>query len=180
MGITIHYKGSINKPEETGTLISELSDIAYEMSWEYSVFNDNDLKLRGIFIQPHSKTETLSFLINKDGGLTNPVYLMDKDDHRIDYSYISIKTQFAPVDIHITIVKLLKYIRDKYIINLEVFDEGCYWETGDAKLLSDKFDFLNGKINLIASAIQDIPRNVNETPESIADKIEKLFKEKFK
>jgi len=179
MGVSIHFRGSINSTEKTNPLVNELTEISNEMGWEYSIIDDVELQLKGIFIQPHNKSESLSILINASGRLTNPLYLVDKNDDRIDYSYNSIKTQFAPVDIHITVVKLLKYIKKKYISDLEVTDEGSYWETGDADLLAEKIDFINDRINSIAGMISSIPNSGKETPESLADKIEQYLKDKF-
>jgi len=44
------------------------------------------------------------------------------------------------------VIKLLKYIQKKYVDNLEVIDEGDYWQTKDAILLKGKFDFLTEKM----------------------------------
>ncbi|MBL8016339.1 MAG: hypothetical protein JNK43_03640 [Ignavibacteria bacterium] len=160
-------------------MVNELSEISNEMGWGYSVIDDVELQLRGIIIQLHEKSEPLSILVNANGKLTNLLYLVDKDDDRLDYSLNSIKTQFAPVEIHITIVKLLRYIKKKYISDLEVTDEGSYWEKGDTDLLAEKINFINDRINSIAGLISSIPNSGNETPESLADKIEQYLKDKF-
>lgn len=179
MGVSIHFRGSIDRSENNDPLINELSEISSEMGWKYFVIDDIELQLKGIIIQPHDKSEPLSILINANGKLTNLLYLVDKDDDRFDYSLVSIKTQFAPVDIHITIVKLLRYIKKKYISDLEVTDEGSFWEKGDTDLLTEKTDFINDRINSIAGMISSIPNSGSETPESLADKIEQYLKDKF-
>ncbi len=63
--------------------------------------------------------------------------------------------------------------------NLNVTDEGSYWETNNADLLKKKMDFLNAKINELADALETLPYDKNDTTISIADKIEKLLKEKL-
>ena len=65
-----------------------------------------------------------------------------QENQRSGIDYVSVKTQFAPTEIHISIIKLLKHLKNKYILDLEVLDEGCYWETEDNKLLNKKFPFL--------------------------------------
>jgi hypothetical protein len=40
-----------------------------------------------------------------------------------------------------TVIKLFEYLKKKYINNLEVFDEGSYWETKDEDLLAHKLIF---------------------------------------
>lgn len=63
--------------------------------------------------------------------------------------------------------------------NLKVTDEGSYWETNNADLLKKKMEFLNAKINELADALETLPYDKNDTTISIADKIEKLLKEKL-
>lgn len=63
--------------------------------------------------------------------------------------------------------------------NLNVTDEGSYWETNNADLLKKKMEFLNAKINELADALETLPYDKNDTTISIADKIEKLLKEKL-
>jgi hypothetical protein len=85
-----------------------------------------------------------------------------------------IKTQFAPVEIHIAVIKLLKYIQQKYISNLDVYDEGDYWQTGnDQKFLKGKIDFLNAAINHLENVLNSIEFEKDSSAESIADKNEK-------
>jgi len=87
-----------------------------------------------------------------------------------------IKTQFAPVEIHIAVIKLLKYIQKKYISNLDVYDEGDYWQTGDEKILKGKIDFLNGAISQLSEVLNSIEFEKDSSTESIADKIEEVLK----
>jgi hypothetical protein len=94
--------------------------------------------------------------------------------------YNHTKTQFAPIDVHIAIVKLMKYLQQKYIENLKVTDEGSYWDTGDADLLKKKMDFLNAKMDELAGLLETLEIEKNETAETLADKIEKLLNEKMK
>lgn len=195
MGLTIHYKGKLNNPELIMPVINEITDISNEMNWNYSII-DEDLNapdsaqlnegkiestvlLKGLMIEIHEKAESLSFLFDKNGALRNPVS-MSFESYDGEYSYNNfIKTQFAPVDIHITVIRLLKYIKKKYISNLEVFDEGMYWETEDKEMLIEKFTFLNNMMDKLESALTQIEKTDNETPDSITDKIEEVLKKKF-
>ncbi len=67
----------------------------------------------------------------------------------------------------------------KYFNNLKVIDEGGYWETEDATLLKEKIDFLNDKMDELADLHKNMVVDKDDTAESIADKIEKLLKEKL-
>jgi hypothetical protein len=179
MGITIHYNGKINNIAQTDAFISELSSISNEMDWEYTLINDNDLQVKGILAKPDAKSETLSFLFDKSGQLINPIYLIENDDGRLCSSSVHIKTQFSHIDVHVTVIKLLKYVKKKYIDNLQVFDEGGYWETNDRQLLKNRIDFLYDKINSIQKILSELPSNINDTAESIAERIEKVLSGKL-
>jgi hypothetical protein len=62
------------------------------------------------------------------------------------------KTQFAGAETHILLCKLLRYLEKKYFAELEVFDEGNYYHTGDASKLTEKMAFLNYIIQNAANA----------------------------
>ena len=95
---------------------------------------------------------------------------------------MSVKTQFAPLHVHINIVKLLKYIGKKYIANLEVNDEGNYWQTGDREILAKKINFLSKKIDELAEALSaaEIENTNHLSEKDLPDKIERILKENFK
>ena len=77
-------------------------------------------------------------------------------------------------DLHIWIIGLLKYLKKHYLANLEVSDEGGYWETGDRKELEAKMQFLNEKIAWLAGELQTakFAGMTGLTAEEIASRIE--------
>ena len=183
MGITIHFKGKLNSPDLTTFFLEEVEDIAKSMEWDYTVFsesNDEKPAPKGLFIQPHPNSELLQFMVDKKGHLRNAVMLEHFEKNKDSTYYNSIKTQFAPIEIHIAVIKLLKYLKQKYISNLQVWDEGDYWQTGDAKLLHEKFDFLNKKLDEFESILNTIEFKVNDTAKSVADKIEQVLKRRWR
>jgi hypothetical protein len=179
MGITIHYKGKLNSPALTDQFCEELEDITKSMEWKSNSFGFDEKDkspVKGLFIGPHPESELLQFMIDKNGFLRNALTLKHfPDDNEITF-ICHTKTQFAPVEIHIAIVKLLKYIQNKYASNLEVYDEGDYWQTENAVLLQEKFDFLNEKIAMLGDVLNSIEFKKDSTPESVADKIEEVLK----
>lgn len=160
MGITIHYKGKIRKMNLIDELCDELIDIAKTMNWKSSdlIFDKED-KIKGVSIILHEKSESLDFFFNiDDGGLRNIMNVITKEAYNPNEpEWAFIKTQFAPPEVHATVVKLLKYIKKKYIPNLKVNDEGDYWETGDIKILKEKLKFLSNKIDLCAKTFESMP-----------------------
>jgi hypothetical protein len=179
MGVTIHYKGKLNSANDIDSFCEEMEDISRSMDWKYSAFDFNEKDrepLKGLIIGPHEKSEPLPFMIDKNGFLRNPFMLeFSKGDDEFTW-FNHIKTQFAPIENHIAVIKLLKYLQKKYISNLDVYDEGDYWQTGDEKILKGKIDFLNGAINQLAKVLDSIEFDKDSSPESIADKIEEVLR----
>jgi hypothetical protein len=180
MGVTIHYKGKLNSIDDIDSFCEEMEDIAKSMGWKQTVidkFDKNDkTPVKGIIIRPHEKSESLQLISDQQGNLRNVfAFEFAGDDSELTYMNF-IKTQFAPVEIHIAVIRLLKYIQQKYISNLDVCDEGDYWQTGDEKILKGKIDFLNGAINQLSEVLNSIEFEKDSSPESIADKIEEVLK----
>ena len=159
MGITIHYSGKIIDLRDITRLQEELADICETLNWPYEIWNNDmeqpfsahfqkkddsaeiqgHLPLRGITFIPHPKVETVSLLFNPDREITTPVNEIirhepeqEKDD---ELYWVSVKTQYAPPSTHITLIKLLYYLKNAYLPELNVVDEGAFWETGDINQL---------------------------------------------
>ena len=182
MGITIHYKGKLNSTNQIDSFCEEIEDIAKSMEWEYTAIDertDNSLnQLKGLFIQPHPNSEFLQLIVDLHGNLRNVIMLDHlKDDSKTTYLNHT-KTQFAPTDVHIAIVKLFKYLQQKYISNLDVYDEGDYWQTEDVRVLQKKFDFLNAKMDMMEDILNSIKFDEENDAESVADKIEEVLKKR--
>jgi len=179
MGVTIHYKGKLNSADDIDSFCEEMEDIAKSMGWKCSAFDFDDksnVPLKGVIIGPHEKSEPLPFMVDKNGFLRNPFMLeFSKGDDEFTW-FNHIKTQFAPIENHIAVIKLLKYIQQKYISNLDVYDEGEYWQTGNEKILKRKIDFLNSVMDQLEDVLSTIEIEEGSSAESIVDKIEEVLK----
>ena len=203
MGITIHYKGKLKNPVLVYSLTDELKDISEIMKWDYSIMDKDwdepmtaellhhenrveitgHLPLKGIRINFHPNCESLSILFDKDGYLQSVLgmVLHNKEIKKSDSYYLFVKTQFAPPEIHIAIIKLLKYLKNKFIPDLEVIDEGGYWETEDKELLIEKISFLNKKMDMVEDIISFITEDMSKLTRDEAIKLlEKTLREKLK
>ena len=180
MGVTIHYKGKLNSEDLIDPFCEEMEDIARSMEWEYNRFDfdksKDEIPLKGLIIKPHKSAEPLQFMIDKSGNLRNVFLVKWLNDENESSFFNHIKTQFAPFDVHIAVIKLLKYLQQKYMLSLEVWDEGDYWQTGDAVLLKEKMDFLNEKMDQIKNVLHSIEFEEGSSAESVADKIEEILK----
>ncbi len=198
MGLSIHYHGQIKDYALTDELTSEAIDICKSLNWNYHIFekisNANDKahvndpgfinysenELKGISFMPEG-CEPVSLVFFPSGRLCCPFKLMNNNPSTNDLMVetISTKTQYAGMDVHITVLKLLQYFKDKYFSVFELSDEGNYWETKDEAVLKAQFDRYNFLVNEVADALSGIKAVPGETLQSLADRIEEILKKKF-
>ena len=178
MGISIHYKGKLNKPELLNDLINEMAAISKETKWEYELVDDKIQNVKGIITKPHIKSESFSLLFNKNLDLVSLASLILEANNNTGPHVESIKTQYAPLEIHISVIKLLKYFKSKYIANMEVFDEGNYWDTLDEQVLKKNMNFLSSRINMVADILEAHQDDLDkaDTPDNLVDRIEEIIR----
>ncbi|MEO0508545.1 MAG: hypothetical protein AAF065_01655 [Verrucomicrobiota bacterium] len=181
MGLTIHFSGAIDHVEDIPQFVEELTDIANSMGWLAQPINmeETDPNFRGVLVNPAGNCEPLRFLFGRGGRLRN---LMDLWDDRVEPNqhsfYSASKIQFASIETHIWIVGLLRYLKKHYISDLEVHDEGEYWETEDLEKLRKKKQLLPEKIDRMASALSaGEPFPEGASTEDIVTRIERIAKD---
>ena len=195
MGLSIHYSGSFNTKASLQAMIEEVKDIAEIYKWRYYVFEDQfpadspgkaeyNQNIYGIcFTPPECETVWLCFLSN--GKMSSPSNLQffgnSKNKEEQEYLYmLSVKTQYAGIEIHKLIIHLLKYLSGKYLQDFTVNDEGEYWETGDEKLLQDTFKRYTDLIENFASSIENYPIKSGESFEAYFERLLKQIHEQYK
>ena len=140
MGITIYYRGRIESFEQIDQCIEELTDIAKALTWDYFLCDGTEpesvagLPVKGIGLHIHPKSEHFCLCFDPDGFLRHPIaaqFGLLKNPVNGEDFFVFVKTHFAPVHNHIAVVWLLRYLKRRYIPNLEVSDEAGYWESDD-------------------------------------------------
>jgi hypothetical protein len=174
MGLSIHYRGKIKDANLISNLIGEVQDICISLQWKYHLF-DNEL-VKGICFSP-GECEPLIFTFSKNGDLCSPI-LLRYNIH--PDTTISVKTQFAGVETHKTLIKLLKHLKAKYFTEFELNDEGGYWETDDENVLRQQFNNYEFILDTVCEALEDFKTKSGETAESLTDRLEGLLKERLK
>jgi len=91
---------------------------------------------------------------------------------------LSVKTQYAGVELHQFVIQLFRYLNKKYFADFKLTDEGSYWETNDLVLLQTTFKKYTNLINGFASALEYIPVQKGETIESYFERLLKLLHDK--
>lgn len=176
MGLSIHYKGKLNKATELALLIDEVKEIAITKQWRYFVFENafqqNSFseiaiieKLYGIMINP-PESEPLCFSFLSNGrmcGILNykTIQINQLIEDELTYQ-IATKTQYAGPQIHKELILLMDYISEKYLIDFECQDEGQFWETRDENLLNLNFKKYTNFIDSFSSSMEMIPINEDE------------------
>ena len=182
MGLSIHYSGYILDKKMLDPLIEEVTDICKTLNWSTHTFDDDEIK--GVSFAPEG-SEGIYLTFNKDGRALSPINILAKDiydDKLVPKELMftaNTKTQYAGADAHITIIKLLKYLSNKYLKDFTLTDEGYYWETGDEKILLKQFERYNAAIITFSETLKSLHAVPGEMPESLVDRIERLLKEKL-
>lgn len=137
MGITIHYQGRLNprvKIKEFHGLtkvlclenrwtITDLEETTGKLQWSVQGASmPYEGKINEFIILPHNHCEPLNFQIGGNG------FFQDR-----------CKTQFAPVEIHVQIVRFFEDLKVK-LVEMLIKDEGGYWETRDLARLKHNLD----------------------------------------
>lgn len=211
MGVTIHYRGTIDDTSMVGKLADEMEDFAQSLGWKTKRWDEDWSKstrlsssksntarfsnskrqfrilghapLRGITLFPHQHCESFCLTFDPDGSLVDIVGMAMRAEggEKRGMSGSSTKTQFAPIETHITIVKLLQYIKRRYMTDLEVYDEGGYWESGDVQELQYRIASINRAMDLLESALSthDSRLTAAKSAEELAEAIERIIRDKF-
>lgn len=132
MGVTIHFEGRLQGEDAYSRCIQKALAFAATQGWRlesiepaervlHRVRNEEDWDYsgptRGLCVFAHDNAEHLRLEFDRD------LYVQEY-----------VKTQFAPIDVHVGIVELLSQLASEFE-ELSVEDEGEYWGTRDRSLL---------------------------------------------
>ena len=177
MGLSIHFSGRLREAEFLPAMIEEVIDVSKVYGWKYNVYNthfpNNGFEsctsfdnIYGISFTP-TDCETVSLTFLSDGTMASPAYISiftdSEDETKRSYIYfISVKTQFAGIFVHLLLIRLLKYLNDKYFDCFKLDDESYYWETGDENLMRERFKLYDKLLDNVVLSTQTFPIEPNE------------------
>jgi hypothetical protein len=189
MGLSFYYSGSLKQGASIKQLIDEVKDISEILNWKYQILDTDfpeveltdgkvDGNLYGICFAPEKcEPVFLTFLSNRK--LCSPVNL---DEFQVpaeqvseDAYWLFTKTQYAGPEAHMSVINVLRHIGNKYLEELNITDEGQYWETGDETLLRNTFRRYTGLIDGFASALENIKVNPGESIEDYIRRIVEMI-----
>jgi len=126
-----------------------------------SEYHPVDDRWRGIIVTPPA-CESIWLTFGRAGQMIT--YLPAAGSHAQPGTYLAntsifTKTQFAGADIHIGVCELLRLCQ-QHGVELEVTDEGGYWETGDRQQLAERISFLDAAISTVGQQAAQILNTV--------------------
>lgn len=182
MGIAIHYRGTMDDVGQVESLEDRVLDFVYSMGGRATIwrsFGDHDSSrvVRGLMIELEPGHDTFSLLISPEGDLTPLFQIEEAENAPFDEPpYCYVKTQFGSLQGHIAIVHLLDAIHQQYCSNLNVTDEGEYYEKRDVHRLAQKMHFLRAAIRSLGEGLQEhgLSEEAAEDPNILATRIERI------
>lgn len=185
MGLTIYYSGKLRNPDLISDLVQEAADIAQSMQWSYEILEDDpDVPVSGILVAPEG-SEPLWLTFHKEGFMCNPMlydHVLQVEGQEIPADaeqFLFTKTQYAGVEAHMAMIRLMRHLSQKYFEHFELHDESQYWETNDEALCRQRFDTYNRIVDMVGTALDEMTFDPEESQESVLERIEKMLTERF-
>ena len=128
MAVSLKIRGHLRDPRLVNELVHEVTDYAEALGWTW--FPITDSAISGMFVHAHKDVTSMALLFDEDGVLLNHFVR-----GRFCSDLVVVETHRAPVDIHIALCSLLRHLQQNYFDDLEVDDDGGYWDSNDPSIL---------------------------------------------
>lgn len=182
MGVTIHYHGTVDDVSRVEDMEDRVVDLAFALGGQATVWrsyteHDPTRVVRGVMIDMAPGHDTFSLLVSPEGHLTPLFQIEDAEKTPFDEPPdCFVKTQFGSVQGHIAIVHLLDALRQRFCSNLQVTDEGEYYETRDVVKLTDRMQFLARAMDSLADELREygLSQEAAEDPNILVSRIERV------
>jgi len=150
MSTTVHYFGKIKGEVSLRELQEEFREIAQVSGWSHEmvdhVFTQEGegirLSLRGVRLVLHKSATPLQLTFDKDGYLSHIYHEKQPTEgvgrQLLHQVHTATSIRASDPQVHVTLVKLLDYVKKRYVPNLEVIDNTGYWYSRDEKVLAPK------------------------------------------
>ena len=182
MGVTIFYRGSLGELDRVEDFEDRVLDLALELGGQARIWRSTDddnprRTIRGVVLDLYPGQETTSLLISPEGWLIGLCEIEAAEKGELaEPPWCWVKTQFGPVEGHVALVEMLAALKREFMPDLEVRDEGEYWETRDLATLTAKIGYLQAAIDGMAEGLErhGLSREAAEDPEILIARIERV------
>jgi hypothetical protein len=182
MGITIAYRGRIADLMRIEDFEDRLVDCALEIGAQVQIWrtwaDDNPARMvRGVILGVAPGHESTSLLLSPEGWLIGLTDIQDAEEGRLKAPpWCFTKTQFGPVEGHVALVEMLAALKREFLPDLEVSDDGGYWETRDLAELVRLRSLTKQAIDGLADGLRrhGLSREAAEDPSILLRHIERV------
>jgi len=182
MGVTIAYRGRLADLARIEDFEDRLVDCALEIGalaqiWRSWADDNPERMVRGVILGLAPGQESTSLLLSPEGWLIGLTDIKNAEDGRLkEPPWCFIKTQFGPVEGHVALVETLVALKREFLPDLEVSDEGGYWETRDLAELVRKRSLTMGALGGLAEGLRrhGLSREAAEDPSILLRQIERV------
>lgn len=182
MGVTISYRGSLADLDRVEDFEDRALDLALELGGQGRIWrscdDDNPRRVvRGVVLNLFPGQEPTSLLISPEGWLINLFEIEEAEKGQLaGPPWCWVKTQFGPIEGHVALVEMLSALKRESLPDLEVLDEGGYWETRDLATLAAKLKQVQAAINGLAEGLgrHGLSPEAAEDPKILMARIERI------
>jgi hypothetical protein len=182
MGVTIFYRGTLADPDRVVDFEDRVLDLAIELGGQAQIWRskgDDDPRrvVRGMLVNLCPGQETTSLLISPEGWLINLFDIEDAEKGKLaEPPHCFVKTQFGSVEGHVALVEMLTLLKREFLPDLEVSDEGEYWETRNLDRLVAKFQQIQAAMDGIAKGLDQfgLSKEAAEDQDILIKRIERI------
>jgi hypothetical protein len=182
MGVTIHYRGRLADLTRVEDFEDRLLDLALEIGglgqiWRSHADDQPERMVRGVILNLAPGQESTSLLVSPEGWLIGLVDIEDAEQGRLtEPPWCFVKTQFGPLEGHVALVEVLAALRREFVPDLEVSDEGGYWETHDLAELARRRGTVQQAIEGLAEGLRrhGLSQEAAEDPAILLRHIERV------
>jgi hypothetical protein len=179
MGITIFYRGAIADLDRVEDFEDRVLDLALEFGgqariWRTAADTDPSRVVRGVVLDLCPGQETTSLLISPEGWLIGLTEIEDAENGKLkEMPWCFVKTQFGTLEGHVALVEMFAALKAEFFPDLEVRDEGDYWETRDVDGLEKKRVFLQTAIEQFSEGLRQhgLTAEAAEDPEILVARL---------
>jgi hypothetical protein len=185
MGVTIHYRGRLADLSRIKDFEDRLVDFAREMGgqariWRSRADLDPGRMVRGVILNLAPGQDSTSLLLSPEGWLIGLTDIEDAEEGRLtEPPWCFVKTQFGSVEGHVALVEMFTALKREFLLDLEVSDEGGYWETRDRAELIRKLELINRAIGALAEGLRQygLTREAAEDPSILLRRVERVIEQ---
>jgi hypothetical protein len=182
MGVTIHYRGWLAELGRVEDFEDRLLDLALELGgqaqiWRNAADADPRRLVRGVLLNLAPGQEPVSLVVSPEGWLVGLTDVEDAEAGRLtEPPWCFCKTQFGPLEGHVAVVEVLAALGREFLADLEVSDEGGYWETRDLAELACRRGQVQGALDGLAEGLRrhGLSPEAAEDPDILVRHVERV------